>query len=374
MSTYHDHLFIKTPKQIYSREIIKQLNYLWQDSSTYQTQLVGSGNKSKDIHFTAKKTSFEINLDTEDVIDGTATQHVDIIEEIIPAVYAARGMKELEFSGWMNVGCYIDGDCAYAEFKCKNAVLTVKKYCAPRFEMDTCPECGAEFETPLFALDKYSPKKNYICSSCGASVQAQYELKKIDLKTLANAPARERVMFGNFVQKTGQAPSPLEWLVLHKTDEKMLLLCRLGIYSCIYDDADNSAPHTWHNSKARVWLNNEFYQQAFSVEEKKLIILSVLSNKGNAAVPNAEETEDYVFLLSNDEVRKYLSQGADSKVMPTEIEQTKNVFHEWWTRSPGIENCSASLVNEKGVVDNSGLYYDKGSYLLRPAVWITASK
>ena len=62
-------------------------------------------------------------------------------------------MKELEFSGWMNVGCYIDGDCAYAEFKCKNAVLTVKKYCAPRFEMDTCPECGAEFETPLFALD-----------------------------------------------------------------------------------------------------------------------------------------------------------------------------------------------------------------------------
>ena len=82
----------------------------------------------------------------------------------------------------------------------------------------------------------------------------------------------------------------------------------------------------------------------------------------------------YVFLLSNDEVRKYLSEGADSKVMPTEIEQTKNVFHEWWTRSPGIENCSASLVNEKGTVDNSGLYYDKGSYLLRPAVWITASK
>ena len=35
MSTYHDHLFIKTPKQIYSREIIKQLNYLWQDSPTY---------------------------------------------------------------------------------------------------------------------------------------------------------------------------------------------------------------------------------------------------------------------------------------------------------------------------------------------------
>ena len=49
MSTYHDHLFIKTPKQIYSREIIKQLNYLWQDSSTYQTQLGGSGNKSKDL-------------------------------------------------------------------------------------------------------------------------------------------------------------------------------------------------------------------------------------------------------------------------------------------------------------------------------------
>lgn len=39
MSTYHDHLFIKTPKQIYSREIIKQLNYLWQDSPTYQVDL-----------------------------------------------------------------------------------------------------------------------------------------------------------------------------------------------------------------------------------------------------------------------------------------------------------------------------------------------
>ena len=113
----------------------------------------------------------------------------------------------------------------------------------------------------------------------------------------------------------------------------------------------------------RVFLN-----QSFSTH----IVLEQMRHTRNKYSFSSGYT--YVFLLSNDEVRKYLSQGADSKVMPTEIEQTKNVFHEWWTRSPGIENCSASLVNEKGAVDNSGLYYDKGSYLLRPAVWITASK
>lgn len=369
MSYYHDHLYIKTPKQTFSRAISANLFELWKDSPTYVTQSGGTGNRNKDLRVLMKTKGFDILLETEDVVEGVAGQHLDIIEYIMPMVMATKGMKDIEFSGWMRVGCYNDGDCAYAEYSCKEGKLTVKKTCAPTFEMDCCPHCGATLETALFTLKNYKPKKSYQCPQCNRPITADFEQRSIDLTSCKQQPAkREVVLFGSYPQTCVETTSPIEWIVLEKTNDKMLLLSKLGLHHCVYDHTSDETPHIWHDSAARKWLNEFFYSQAFSEEEKQRVLDACLTDN----MPGSQESIDKVFLLSNAEVKQYLAAGADAKVTPTALEKAQNVHHQWWTRSPGKMCCSASIVNEKGILDNEGLYYDDGTFLLRPAIWISA--
>lgn len=185
MSYYYDDLYIKTPKLAYSREITKNLKKLWIHNPTYITQLGGDGNKNKDLQVIFNNNCFEILLNTEDMIEGMAFQHINIVEEMVSEIYTIIGMKEIEFSGWLRVGCYHARDCAYAEFHCKDSVLTIKKVLAPIFDMDTCPYCGEVFDKALFSLDIYRPQKEYLCPKCHSAIQANFEQKKIDLKSLA---------------------------------------------------------------------------------------------------------------------------------------------------------------------------------------------
>lgn len=369
MSYYHDHLYIKTPKQPFSRAISANLFELWKEDPTYVTQSGGTGNRNKDMRVLMKTKGFEIQLETEDVIDGVAWQHLDVIEYIMPAVMAVKGMKEIEFSGWMRVGCYNDGDCGYAEYSCKAGKLSVKKVCASVFEMDCCPHCGETFEAPLFTLKNYKPKKDYQCPHCNQVITAEYEQKSIDITACKQRPAkREIIYFGSYPQTDAVETERIEWIVLEKTEEKTLLLSKLGLHHCIYDHTSDEMPHVWHESNARKWLNEEFYTRAFSGDEKKHILETSLTD----SLPHAKETVDKVFLLSNDEVRKYLAGGSDAKVIPTELEKTQKASPQWWTRSPGRMSCSASIVNTKGILDDDGMYFDDGMFLLRPAIWVSS--
>ena len=49
----------------------------------------------------------------------------------------------------------------------------------------TCPYCGEVFDKALFSLDIYRPQKEYLCPKCHSAIQANFEQKKIDLKSLA---------------------------------------------------------------------------------------------------------------------------------------------------------------------------------------------
>ena len=84
------------------------------------------------------------------------------------------------------------------------------------------------------------------------------------------------------------------------------------------------------------------------------------------------ETQDYVFLISNMEIKKYLKNGKDSIVLPINgADEELGYLMQWWTRTPGENYCSASFVSENGYIDDSGLQFDDGSLLIRPAMWIS---
>lgn len=103
----------------------------------------------------------------------------------------------------------------------------------------------------------------------------------------------------NFGRWQGEA---IEWVCLEDADdgECVLALSTHGLeFGRPFDS--RGKPVTWENSEIRCWLNGEFYQNAFTSAEKKRIVTNFSANSvGN-------DTWDNVFLLSVEEVNRYLS-------------------------------------------------------------------
>ncbi len=97
----------------------------------------------------------------------------------------------------------------------------------------------------------------------------------------------------------------IEWVCLEEPDRYgcVLALSTHGLeFGRPFDSRGWESPHiTWEESEIRSWLNGEFYQNAFTSAEKKRIVTNFSANSvGN-------DTWDNVFLLSVEEVNRYLS-------------------------------------------------------------------
>lgn len=96
---------------------------------------------------------------------------------------------------------------------------------------------------------------------------------------------------------------PLKWRILKETDNELVLMCNNLIDTHIYDEVSNK----YETSSIRKWLNNEFLEKAFTEEEKKLILDTLVDNseestglKNNSNISN--DTIDKAFLLSFKEI------------------------------------------------------------------------
>ena len=94
---------------------------------------------------------------------------------------------------------------------------------------------------------------------------------------------------------------PIEWVVLSKTDTKALVISKYAL-DCLPYDTEGDADLTWETSTIRSWLNKIFYKNAFSKEEKALILKSKIKTPGSEYEAQGCVTKDRVFLLSYDEV------------------------------------------------------------------------
>lgn len=140
---------------------------------------------------------------------------------------------------------------------------------------------------------------------------------------------------------------PLEWEILTFSPGKKraLVLCKDIVAIRPYNDEPASV--TWEKCTLRRWLNREFFETAFSAGERELIVPTVISNPKNEkyGTEGGNDTEDRIFLLSSDEVWKYL---------PSQDRRLRVAFDGcswfWWLRSPGCDGNFAVYVDD-GTVD-----------------------
>ncbi len=164
------------------------------------------------------------------------------------------------------------------------------------------------------------------------------------------------------------------WEVLeYSSDNKTALVISRDIIKAVKHDPSakqNKKTVTWENSPIRTWLNNDFYKNAFSKEEKALINKVTVDNSSMSK--GGKDTADYVFLLSPSEVKKYYSKEDEAGYSAERAGFYYNgEIEKWALRSPAPGNANnMSLVDYDGEVSeyHSGEYYSLG---IRPVCMIT---
>ncbi len=198
------------------------------------------------------------------------------------------------------------------------------------------------------------------------------------------------ITFGSYEQdnNTSNGKEDIEWLVLEKEGERILLISRYALDCQLYNTSRTSV--TWETCSLRKGLNGTFLSAAFSEEERAMIPNVTVSADKNPTFSTSpgNSTTDQVFLLSITEANKYFSSDKARKCAPTAYAIAQGAWTEdsnkvdgkatcyWWLRSPGYESNRAADVNRDGSVSNVGSGVSGGSYVyfdregVRPALWV----
>ena len=209
------------------------------------------------------------------------------------------------------------------------------------------------------------------CPCCGTNVTDAenflFGKKAIDHNSLKIGM---QVSFGTYYFRNLFDKAPIEWIVIAKEPDKILLISKYAIDCQRYHDATGC---TWETSEIREYLHTEFAPSAFTKNEYTRIASTVQSNR------NGSFCEDKIFLLNSDEFGFLI---ADSSLVhhnidfcyPTQYAENRGAKRggrgtcQWWLRKNCTHKQDATLINrankrEKWIHTNikAGV---------RPAIWV----
>ena len=192
------------------------------------------------------------------------------------------------------------------------------------------------------------------------------------------------IKFGSYPQSdtSGSGKEPIEWIFLDRYDNKILLLSKYILDCKRYNEEDKNI--TWENSSLRKWLNDNFYKNAFTINEQNKVYQANLYNNDNNRFKTigGNDTSDRVFCLSIDEADKYSDKLCLGIGACKATNFAKHVSNLWtgasfnkslfWLRSPGILQNYASYIG--GTNDDDihpgGANVNNNEIGVRPAIWV----
>ena len=261
---------------------------------------------------------------------------------------------------------------------------------------------------------KYSFKVKAYSKASGKTVWGSYsKVRSITLQDTGNdagitdtsgfreAKTGDIIVFGSYEQdnNTKNGKEPIEWIVL-SNDGKELFVVSKYVLDCqpYYTEFIDI---TWEECTLRKWLNDDFYNAAFSASDKKMIKTTKIKNNDNPGfgTKGGNDTKDNVFLLSledmlntaygftsgyyDSDITRCCAATAYAKAQGVETidqETEEDVWKpyatadmeptcSWALRSPGISANRACSVDFDGYVNTNG-YSVKGVRGIRPALYI----
>lgn len=216
----------------------------------------------------------------------------------------------------------------------------------------------------------------------------------------------DTISFGHYEQDndTSNGPEAITWKVLDVQDGKALVISEkilARVRHRYVEDGHGSV--TWETSRVRQWLSEDFFDAAFSSEEKTAVCLTNVKSEPNpdyTATDPGADTQDYVFVLGLEEYDAYFANDGDlsDAVAPyTKVARVGNPYAKddlvrnakyypmnnaargsadgsagwWWLRTVGqdygADGNFMMRVDAAGKVDGVGSDADCG---VRPVMWV----
>ena len=229
-----------------------------------------------------------------------------------------------------------------------------------------------------------------------------------DVPDFSGIAIGDAVYFGVYEQDDNpdNGPEEIEWEVLDIRDGQALLLSKYTLDCQPYSSYPDKG--TWKECSLREWLNDDFLNSAFILDEQEFINKTILKNEDNPIYQTSggADTEDQVFLLSLQDIEYYFGFSVSEEWVPHEeligrmtercrhlmlslgaeyqeedpeefeAEYTEEVEGEygrnaifWWLRSPGQE-AAAACIHFDGAIRAEGMKSDFSFITIRPAMWI----
>ncbi len=210
------------------------------------------------------------------------------------------------------------------------------------------------------------------------------------------------IKFGSYEQDNNKdnGKEEIEWLVLAKNGDKLLLISKYALFAKSFDSngseetsrdyfgdtSENYRYAPWELCTLRTYLNEDFYNDAFTKDEQSKIQKSIVDfdiNPDFQQAPPGDSTTDKIFILSATEVNKYFASDEERMCIPTDYAiETGVVTYEhykidgkatcyWWLRTFGHTLEFEMGVFASGAISETGrnLSYSKNG--VRPAMWVT---
>ena len=128
--------------------------------------------------------------------------------------------------------------------------------------------------------------------------------------------------------------------------------------------------NSWDNSSLRKWMHNSFYNTSFTSREKQ-VIMQVSHKAGDK---DTYPDVDNVFILSNDEIERFMPLQSDRQFSATDYAVSRKVYRGqnglacWWSRTYFAKGLTYNIWSN-GEIDHSDKVTANDGGIL-PALWI----
>ena len=189
----------------------------------------------------------------------------------------------------------------------------------------------------------------------------------------------DTIKFGKYEQdgNIDNGKEDIDWVVLAREDDKALLMSKYILSLNKYNEDKEDI--TYEDSTIRSFLNNDFYDEAFSANETNIILETKVLNKNNNNIyqkssngdkkmdtVGGEDTEDYVFILSFEEAKKYFGNMSAVYMNAGKLTESEKKYYKNDTNL-----CNTTITK---AVNESNIHNTGKSYKNYPPMKITSTK
>ena len=174
-----------------------------------------------------------------------------------------------------------------------------------------------------------------------------------------------------------------DWIILEIRDGKTLLLSEKILERRAYHNSQANV--AWEQCTLRKYLNSEFYN-SFHPDYRSKIVHTYITNSKNLWYGTfcGRNTNDYIFLLSLEEVVRYFGDTGQLKTRPNnyakciddEYNNSRAAYTDkgetswWWLRCLGSSTGNVADVLSDGRINIDGVNVINDNGGVRPALWI----